>query len=116
VQESRAGHPSADHAATEGGVTLLSRDAGPRWKTIDGLMVVGWDSSDSNSPQSRSSLGASFTAAKWVGKYNGWSQLAIDFCSARCMRTFLMDAVDELERQIQTVMPEVKQARRRRNA
>src|SRR5262245_20244703 len=68
--------------------------------TVDGLMGFGWDSGVSKHPQSRSSLGAAFNVAKYVGKYNGFSQLNVEFCSTRCMRKFLMEAMDELERRI----------------
>jgi len=79
--------------------------------TVDGLLTFGWDSGVSKHPLSRSSLGASFFAAKYVGKYNGFSQLNVEFCSTRCMRTFLMAAMDELERRIDKIKPDVRRAK-----
>jgi hypothetical protein len=38
--------------------------------------------------------------------------MEIQFCSVGCMRQFLMDAVDELERRIEKVTPEVNEAKR----
>src|SRR5262245_18383849 len=69
--------------------------------SIDALMTLGWDSGESKHKLSRYSLGATYDAAYYIGKYNGDSQLHIEFCSTRCMRKFLMEAVDELEARIE---------------
>src|SRR5262245_53564041 len=76
--------------------------------SIDSFFTFAWDSGVCKHPLSRTSLGAAFDAAKYVGKYDGSSQLHVEFCSTRCMRKFLMEAMNELERQINKVMPEVR--------
>ncbi len=37
--------------------------------------------------------------------------ISIQFCSAACLRQFLSDAVDELERRVAAIEPEVRAAR-----
>jgi hypothetical protein len=74
-------------------------------------LILGWDSGVARSPRSRSSLGAAFTAAKKEARDAGAGCLEIQFCSTRCLRQFLMDAVDELERRVVIVEPEIRAAR-----
>src|SRR5262245_22201308 len=81
--------------------------------TIDAYLTLGWDAGESKHPLSRYSLGAAFNALKFIGKYNGDSQLHVEFCSTRCLRRFLMTAVDELEARMKKVMPEVKRAKKK---
>jgi hypothetical protein len=81
--------------------------------SVDSYLTVGWDAGVAKHPQSLYSLGAAFHALKFIGKYNGSSQLHVEFCSTRCLRQFLMAAVDELEVQIKKVMPEVKRAKKK---
>src|ERR1051325_7513336 len=82
--------------------------------TVDSYLTVGWDAGVAKHPLSRYSLGDAFTALKFVGKYNGSSQLHAEFCSTRCLRRFLMAAVDELEDRIKKATPEVKRAKTKR--
>ena len=70
-------------------------------------LMLGWDSGVCKHPQSRSSLGATFFVAKKDGRTPDVGEMEIQFCSVACMRQFLMDAVDELERRIEKVTPEV---------
>ncbi|MEW4530928.1 hypothetical protein [Maioricimonas sp. JC845] len=74
-------------------------------------LMLGWDSGVCKHPQSRSSLGASFFVAKKDGETPDVGQMEIQFCSVGCMRQFLMNAVDELERRIEKVTPEVAVAK-----
>jgi hypothetical protein len=76
-------------------------------------LFLGWDSGIDRSPRSRCSLGASLRAARREGEDPYGVGLEIQFCSTRCLRQFLMDAVDELERRAEAVAPEVRPARSR---
>jgi hypothetical protein len=73
-------------------------------------LILGWDSGIAKSPRSRASLGAAFTAAKKDARDAGAGRLEIQFCSTRCLRQFLMDAVDELEHWVAVVDPDVRAA------
>jgi hypothetical protein len=73
-------------------------------------LILGWDSGVAKSPRSRASLGAAFTAARKEARDANAGRLEIQFCSIRCLRQFLMDAVDELERRVAAVEPEVRVA------
>jgi len=75
-------------------------------------LILGWDSGVSKSARSRASLGAAFTALKKDARNPGAGQLEIQFCSTRCMRKFLEAAMDELERRIAAIEPEVREAKK----
>ena len=75
-------------------------------------LILGWDAGVAKHPLSRRSLGSAFTVAKKDGRNADASELDIEFCSTRCLRKFLMEAVDELDRRIVTVKPEVKRAKK----
>jgi hypothetical protein len=79
---------------------------------LGGDLILGWDSGVSRSPRSRASLGAAFIAAKKEARDASAGRLEVTFCSTRCLRQFLMDAVEELERRVAAVEPEVREARR----
>jgi hypothetical protein len=74
-------------------------------------LILGWDSGVSKSPKSRAALGAAFTVAKKEARDADAGKLEIQFCSTDCLRQFLMTAVDELERRVAAVEPEVRAAK-----
>jgi hypothetical protein len=74
-------------------------------------LLLGWDSGVSKHPQSRASLGASVFVAKKDGRKPAVGQMEIQFCSVRCLRKFFKAAIDELERKIVEVKPELKKAK-----
>jgi hypothetical protein len=78
-----------------------------------GHLILGWDSGVSKNPQSRVSLGASVSVAKKEARDVGAGQLEVQFCSAACLRQFLMARADELERRCAGVLPHVEAARQR---
>jgi hypothetical protein len=78
---------------------------------LGGDLILGWDSGVSRSLRSRASLGAAFIAAKKEARDASAGRLEVAFCSTRCLRQFLMAAVDELERRVATVESEVREAR-----
>jgi hypothetical protein len=80
---------------------------------LGGDLILGWDSGVSKSPRSGSSLGASFSAAKKTARDAAAGQLEVQFYSTRCLRRFLMAAVDELERRVEVIEPEVRTAQGR---
>jgi hypothetical protein len=71
-------------------------------------MTLGWDTGVVRHPQSRTSLGASLSVAEKDEKTADAGNMQIQFCSTRCMRHFFKQAIDELERRIAVVKPEVK--------
>jgi hypothetical protein len=73
--------------------------------------MLGWDSGVCRHPNSRASLGAALYVAKKNGRRPDVGQMEIQFCSVSCLRRFLKEAVDELERRIAEVKPEVKKAK-----
>jgi len=91
--------------------TVMSHVHGRSYPVFLGShLMLGWDSGLSKHPQSRASLGAAFFVAKKDGKKPDVGQMEIQFCSVRCLRRFLKEAVDELERRIAEVKPVVKDA------
>ena len=80
---------------------------------LGGDLILGWDSGLTKSPQSRKSLGAAFTAVKKDARDGDAGTLDIEFCSTECLRKFLMAAVDELERRVEAIEPEVRAARQK---
>jgi hypothetical protein len=70
-------------------------------------LMFAWDSGIAK-PNARASLGASFGVARKDGRDPDVGQMSIQFCSTRCLRQFLQKAVDELERRIAEVKPEVR--------
>jgi hypothetical protein len=74
-------------------------------------LILGWDSGVTKSPRSRASLGAAFTAAKKDARDANAGRLENQFCSTRCLRRFLEEAVDELERRVAAVGPAVRAAK-----
>lgn len=70
--------------------------------------MLSWDSGIAKHPQTRASLGAAFVVAKKDGKRPDVGVMEVQFCSTRCMRRFLKEAVDELDRRIAAVKPEVR--------
>lgn len=92
--------------------TVMSHIHGRSYPVFLGSnLMLGWDSGVSKHPNSRSSLGASLFVAKKDGTTPDVGQMEIQFCSVSCMRHFLMEAVDELERRISNVIPEVKEVK-----
>jgi hypothetical protein len=91
---------------------MISAPGPSRPVALGSHLMLGWDSGVAKSPRSRSSPGASFRAARREGEDpEGIGHLEIQFCSTRCLRQFLMDAVDELERRVAAVESEVRAAR-----
>lgn len=74
-------------------------------------LMLGWDSGISKHPRAHASLGAHLFVAKKDGRRPDVGDVEIQFCSTRCMRRFVNEAIDELERRIAKVMPEVKTAK-----
>ncbi len=74
-------------------------------------LMLSWDSGVSKHPQARASLGAAFVIAKKDGGRPDVGQMGIQFCSTRCMRRFLKEAIDELDRRIAAVKPEIRAAK-----
>jgi hypothetical protein len=56
--------------------------------------------------------GRILAVAKKDGKTPDVGSMEIQFCSTRCLRRFLKHAVDELDRRVAAVEPEVKRANR----
>jgi hypothetical protein len=78
---------------------------------------LGWDSGVSRRPRSLYSLGAVVRAARREGQdRDRGSGFSMEFCSISCLRQFLADAVDELERKVAAVAPEVRAARAKLDA
>jgi hypothetical protein len=77
-------------------------------------VMLGWDSGVAKHPRARASLGASFVVATRRGKDQDVGEMSIQFCSTRCLRRFFKEAIDELDRRIAAVKPEVRAARRGR--
>lgn len=97
-------------------VTSESRGKG-RVVCLGSDLMLGWDSGVCKSPRSRASLGASLFVARREGEEPGWGDgLQVEFCSTACLRRFLNAAVDELERRVATVEPEVRVARAKLDA
>jgi hypothetical protein len=78
---------------------------------LGGDLILGWDSGVSRSPRSGDSLGAAFFAARKTSRDQKAGELEIQFCSTHRLRQFLMAAVDELDRQVKKIEPEVRKAR-----
>jgi hypothetical protein len=76
-------------------------------------LMLGWDSGIDKHPRSRTSLGASFFVAKKDGRNPNVGEMEIQFCSTRCMRRFFKEAIDELDRRIDAVEPELKAAKKK---
>ncbi len=76
-------------------------------------LMLSWDSGISKHAQARTSLGAAFFVAKKEGKRPDVGKMEIQFCSTRCMRRFLKEAIDELDRRIAAVKPEVTATKRK---
>ena len=99
------------------GFTVLSFVHGRSHPVFLGSMLtLGWDSGISKHPQSRSSIGAAFTVARKNGRKPDVGQIELHFCSTRCLRRFLKDAVDELERRIATEKPAMRKAKKSRRS
>jgi hypothetical protein len=81
---------------------------------LGSTLTLGWDSGVSKHPQSRSSIGAVLTVAKKDGRGPNVGEMALQFCSTRCLRRFLKGAVDELDRRIAAEKPTVGRAKKRR--
>ena len=99
--------------------TVMSHVHGRSYPVFLGShLMLGWDSGVSKHPLSRSSLGASFFVAKKDGRRADVGTMELHFCSTQCLRRFLNEAVDELDRRIAVVKPQVEavgksQARKR---
>ncbi len=78
--------------------------------------MLGWDSGLAKHPQSRASLGAALFVASKDGKKPDAGQMEIHFCSRRCLRRFLNEAVDELDRRAAKVKPEVARAKQKQES
>lgn len=70
---------------------------------LGSTLMLGWDSGVTDSPKQRISKGASFNVAKKDGKNADVGTMDVHFCSTKCLRTFLNEAVDELERRKRAV-------------
>lgn len=99
------------------GFTVLSFVHGRSYPVFLGsMLMLGWDSGISKHPQSRSSIGAAFTVAEKNGRNPDVGQMELHFCSTRCLRRFLKDAVDELDRRIAAAKPAVRKAKKSRRS
>jgi len=97
------------------GFTVLSHVHGRSYPVFLGsMLMLGWDSGVSKHPQSRSSIGAAFIAAKKDGRDAEVGQMELHFCSTRCLRRFFKDAIDELDRRIAAERPALQKARKSR--
>jgi hypothetical protein len=76
-------------------------------------LSLGWDAGVCKHPQSRTSLGAVVCVAQLEAPMAGEGLLQMQFCSIACLRQFLLTAVDELERRVAAVEPQVQAARER---
>ena len=93
--------------------TVMSEVHGRSYPVFLGShLILGWDAGVSKRPQSPASLGAAFFVAKKDGKTPEVGQMEIQFCSTRCMRQFFEAAIDELERRMTEMQPEVERANR----
>jgi hypothetical protein len=75
---------------------------------LGGEFMLSWDSGLLKSPLSRYRLGATLRTARKEARDSNASCIEIQFCSTACLRQFLMTAVDELERRVADVQPEVQ--------
>jgi hypothetical protein len=97
--------------------TVLSHVHGRSYPVFLGSMLTfGWDSGVSKHPQSRSSIGAAFTVAKKDGRDPEVGEMELHFCSTRCLRRFLKDAVDELDQRIAAERPALQKAKKSRRS
>lgn len=93
--------------------TIMSHVHGRSYPVFLGShLMLSWDSGVSKHPRAKYSPGAAFFVATKDGRTPDVGKFDIQFCSIRCMRRFLKDAVDELERRMAEVKPEVKKAKR----
>ncbi len=74
-------------------------------------LMFGWDSGVKKSKRSRASLGAAFVAARKDAGGPNEGEMEISFCSTRCLRRFLNEAVDDLERRVEAIAPQVAAAK-----
>ena len=51
--------------------------------------------------------------AKKDGKTPEACKIDVEFCSTRCMRKFLNEAIDELERRIEAAKPEIAHGKKK---
>ncbi|HWA26076.1 MAG TPA: hypothetical protein VG734_10460 [Lacunisphaera sp.] len=75
------------------------------------LLMLGWDSGISKHPQSRASIGEAIILAKKYARDPQAGQLEVVFCSTRCLRRFVKQAIDELDRRIALNRPTVRKAK-----
>jgi hypothetical protein len=85
--------------------------AGP--VVLGGDLYLGWDAGVCKHPQSRSSLGAVVRVAQFEAPRPNEGALDVQFCSLACLRQFLLTAVEELERRVTAVQPQVQATRER---
>jgi hypothetical protein len=80
---------------------------------LGGDLYLGWDAGVCKHPRSRAALGAVVRIAQLEAPMAGEGLLQMRFCSIACLRQFLLEAVDELERRAEAVGPQVQAARER---
>jgi hypothetical protein len=78
---------------------------------LGSTLMLGWDSGVTDSPKQRVSKGASFNVAMKNGKHADVGTMDVHFCSTKCLRSFLDDAVTELERRMRAVEKTSKKAK-----
>lgn len=80
--------------------------------SADHYLLLGWDAGVGTARRG-GTLGAAFFAARKRSGYLEQTELSIHFCSTRCLREFCNAMVDELERRIGVVQPDVDAAKRK---
>jgi hypothetical protein len=80
---------------------------------LGSTLMLGWDSGVTDSPKQRVSKGAAFNVATKSGKNADVGTMAVHFCSTKCLRTFLDEAVGELERRMGAVETRKKTAKKK---
>src|SRR5688500_5511201 len=73
---------------------------------LGGDLSLGWDSGVCKSSRSTTSLGAVVSVAQLQAPRPGEGLIGLQFCSIACLRQFLLEAVDELERRATAVGPQ----------
>lgn len=92
---------------------VYATTGGPTPVVLGGDLFLGWDAGVSNHPKSLTSLGAVVRAFRTEAPMPNEGLLKVMFCSIACLRQFLLEAVDELERRAEAVGPKVRAARKR---
>jgi hypothetical protein len=83
---------------------------------LGGDLYLDWDAGVCKHPKSRTTLGAVVRVAQLQAPRPDEGLLKLQFCSIACLRQFLLAAVDELERRVGAIGPQVQAARERAEA